>query len=65
MTSNVDAPRLKTLNYQESAILDDGNCDFPVPPEPDNCPEDLDQDGFIGLGDILALLGDYGATLPD
>ena len=34
-------------------------------PEPDNCPKDLDQDGVIGLGDILALLGDYGATCPE
>lgn len=55
----------EALNYQDSAILDDGSCDFPSPPEPDNCPKDLDQDGVIGVGDILDLLGNYGATCPD
>lgn len=55
----------EALNYQDSAILDDGSCDLPAPPEPDNCPRDLDKDGIIGVGAILALLGHYGMTRPE
>ena len=54
----------EALNYVELAVLDDGTCSFPAPPEPDDCPKDLDGDELIGVGDILALLADFGMSCP-
>ena len=54
----------EALNYAELAVLDNGTCSFPVPPEPDDCPKDLDGDELIGVGDILALLADFGMSCP-
>jgi len=32
---------------------------------PDNCPEDLDEDGLIGVGDVLITLSAYGCVGTD
>ena len=55
----------EALNYAELAVLDDGTCSFPAPPEPDDCPKDLDGDDLIGVGDILAVLADFGMSCPE
>ena len=54
----------QALNYAELAVLDDGTCSFAAPPEPDDCPKDLDGDELIGVGDILAVLADFGMSCP-
>jgi hypothetical protein len=55
----------EALNYSELAIWDDGTCSFPAPPEPEDCPKDLDGDELIGVGDILVLLADFGMSCPE
>ena len=55
----------EALNYAELAVLDDGTCSFPTPPEPDDCPKDLDGDDLIWVGDILAVLADFGMSCPE
>ena len=46
-------------NYQIFALTDDGSCVFE--PCSAECPSDLDGDGAVGTGDLLALLGTFGA----
>ena len=36
--------------------------DEPVAPE-DDCPEDLDGDGLVSVGDVLLLLGEFGCVV--
>lgn len=55
----------EALNYAELAVLDDGTCSFLAPPEPDDCPKDLDGDELIGVGDILAVLANFGMSCPE
>jgi len=31
-------------------------------PEPNSCPEDLNQDGVVTVADVLLLLGSFGCT---
>lgn len=45
------------LNFNPNAILDDGSCEFAI-----TCAEDLNQDGVIGVNDLLLILGSYGQT---
>ncbi len=33
---------------------------FGTPPEPEDCPTDLDGDGIVAVGDVLLLLGQFG-----
>jgi hypothetical protein len=44
-------------NYDPSATVDDGSCEFP-----NDCPEDLNNDGQISVADILLLLSDFGCS---
>ena len=44
-------------NYDPSATVDDGSCVFP-----NDCPEDLNNDGQISVADILLLLSDFGCS---
>lgn len=55
----------EALNYAELAVLDDGTCSSLAPPEPDDCPKDLDGDELIGEGDILAVLANFGMSCPE
>lgn len=50
----------EALNYEASAIVDDGTCNF-LPPQ-GNCPSDLNADGVINSADLIALLADFGLT---
>jgi len=45
-------------NYDATAIIDDGTCDF----DSCICPEDLNGDGVVSVADILELLGQFGCT---
>ena len=45
-------------NYQVFALTDDGSCVYE--PCSVECPSDLDEDGAVGTGDLLALLGSFG-----
>ena len=45
-------------NYQMFALTDDGSCVYE--PCSAECPSDLDEDGAVGTGDLLALLGSFG-----
>ena len=44
-------------NYDPSATVDDGSCSYP-----NDCPEDLNNDGQISVADILLLLSDFGCS---
>ena len=44
-------------NYDPSATVDDGSCTYP-----NDCPEDLNNDGQISVADILLLLSDFGCS---
>jgi hypothetical protein len=47
------------INFSESATTDDGSCILqPI----DTCPNDVDGDGQVGVGDILSVLTVYGNT---
>lgn len=45
-------------NFDPSAAQDDGTCHFDC--LPDDCPLDLDGDGYYGASDILTLLAEFG-----
>jgi len=58
-------------NYDDDAEFDDGSCTFPTPGYDcadnaiggvyeDACPADVDEDGTIGVSDLLELLGEFG-----
>ena len=47
-------------NYQVYALTEDGSCVFG--PFGSDCPGDMDNDGAIGTGDLLGLLGSFGLT---
>lgn len=44
-------------NYNPSANCDDGSCEYP-------CPGDFSEDGFVGSGDLIALLAGFGCGPP-
>lgn len=48
------------LNYDSSAFVDDGSCQFA--PNNTDCPGDVDGDNTVGVSDILTLLGQFGAV---
>ncbi len=53
----------EALNYDASAAYDDGSCtDFQIP---DPCPADVNEDGYIGILDVLEILGNYGQPCED
>jgi len=46
-----------------ATFFGDGVADIACDTDPGNaCPGDLDSDGFIVIGDVLLLLGDFGCT---
>lgn len=47
------------INYNDIATADDGSCLFE---EENNCVADLNEDGLIGLQDLLVLLAGFGTT---
>ena len=51
-------------NYDSSATLDIGNCEFPNEYDCDasDCIGDLSNDGFVGIDDILMMLSLYDTT---
>lgn len=49
-------------NYDPAAIIDDGSC---IITALSSCPEDLNQDGLVGVADLLQLLGAFGTTCPE
>ena len=49
-------------NFNPAATYDDGSCTFPDPCDENNCPYDINNDGNVGIVDLLDLLvyfGDY------
>ena len=46
-------------NYDPLATLDIGTCVFT-----NDCPADINGDGFVSTGDLLEFLADYGITCP-
>lgn len=50
------------INYNPSATMDDGTCTFA--PCQDDCPGDFNNDGVIGVTDLLAFIGIYGTSCP-
>ena len=45
-------------NYDDAATADDGSCTFAPVPSP--CPADIDQDGSVGMSDLLDVLSAFG-----
>jgi hypothetical protein len=48
-------------NYNQSANEDDGSCTFNIV---NTCPADLNEDGIVGLADLLGFIAAYGSTCP-
>jgi subtilisin-like proprotein convertase family protein len=46
-------------NYDPTATIDDNSCIFNLQ---SSCPEDLNQDGVIGVADLIQLLGVFGSN---
>jgi hypothetical protein len=47
------------LNYASSATMDNGSCQFDLS---SSCPADVNQDGLIGVADILLVLSEFGQS---
>ena len=47
------------LNYASGATMDNGSCEFDLS---SNCPADVNQDGLVGVSDILLILSEFGQT---
>ena len=47
----------EAINYDPNATDDDGSCEYDVA-----CPGDFDDDGIIGVSDVLVALGDFGCA---
>lgn len=47
------------INFVPSATSDDGSCAFVLAAP---CPGDLDEDGTVGIGDLLVLLANIGSV---
>ncbi|MEY3397412.1 MAG: hypothetical protein RL220_6 [Bacteroidota bacterium] len=51
------------LNYNPTATVDDQTCIFNC--AGDTCPADFNDDGIIGVSDLLAFIGIYGTSCPE
>lgn len=51
-------------NYDPNAAVDNGTCTDFDEDQQNECPTDLDGNGEIGSGDLLALLGAFGSACP-
>ena len=49
----------QSSNFDPAANVDDGSC---VAETDDNCPEDVNGDGIIGVSDVLILLSQFGQS---
>ena len=52
----------EAINFNSSSVFDDGTCTFSEPCNENDCPYDVNNDGSIGITDLLDLLvyfGDY------
>jgi hypothetical protein len=47
-------------NYNPAAIIDDGSCTGFA----SDCPADFNDDGIVGVSDLLFFIGQYGTTCP-
>ncbi len=47
-------------NFDPAALIDDGSCIINA--VDDTCPEDLNNDGIIGVADLIQLLGAFGSN---
>ncbi|MDB4676578.1 hypothetical protein OAH93_02950, partial [Flavobacteriales bacterium] len=47
------------LNYASGATMDNGSCEFDLS---STCPSDVNQDGLVGVSDILLILSAFGQT---
>lgn len=50
------------INFAPEATMDDGSCTFPGV---NNCPIDLDQNGVVGVSDLIILMGGFGQICPE
>ena len=48
-------------NYASGATMDNGSCAFDLSSA---CPADVDEDGLIGVNDVLLVLSGFGQTCP-
>ena len=48
-------------NYNAAATYDDGSCAFDLG---SSCPQDINDDGIVNSGDLLALLAAFGSVCP-
>ena len=51
---------IEACNYDPAATIEDGSCATDC----NECPADLDGDGFIAVSDVLIFLSDYGCVNP-
>lgn len=58
---SVGCTSVEAENYNETAIFDDGSCEFATG---SSCPQDLDGDGIVGVSDVLQLLTYFGSFCP-
>jgi hypothetical protein len=49
-------------NYNAEATVDDGSCELVAE---DDCPFDVDGNGFVGSGDLLEFLAAYSYPCPE
>lgn len=51
---------IEACNYDPAATIEDGSCATDC----NECPADLDGDGFVSVSDVLIFLSDYGCVTP-
>ena len=51
------------VNYNADATSDDGSCEFAD--ESGLCPSDVNQDGAVGVADLLIVLSAFGSNCPE
>lgn len=51
---------IEACNYDPAATIEDGSCAADC----NECPADLDGDGFVSVSDVLIFLSDYGCVTP-
>lgn len=51
------------VNFNPGATIDDQSCTFDC--EEDDCPADIDNDGFINTNDLLEFLGVFATSCPN
>ena len=49
------------MNFTVGANMDNGTCEFEAS---NSCPNDVDGDGSVAMGDLLAMLAAWGEICP-